>query len=240
MIELKNLTVAFSDKIVLDNIDLTFRKNENTVIVGKSGCGKSVLVKTIAGLIIPVRGIVLIDGEDIFSLRRKALHRVRKKLAMLFQGAALLDSLNVYQNVALPLFEHTSLTEDQIYEIVSSKLAIVGLHGIHTIMPAELSGGMKKRVALARAIIMEPEYIIYDEPTTGLDPGIAAEITELIMLLQETLNVTSLVISHDLDFIEKISNRIVMINEKKIFFDGSFQDFKKARSKEIKMFIREI
>ena len=237
MIEIKGLTISFDDETVLENIDLDIRKNEITTIVGQSGCGKSVLMKTIEGLIKPETGTVLVDGKNIFSLSRKELNSTRRKLAMLFQGAALLDSLNVYQNIALPLMEHSKLSEDKILDLVIDKLKLLGLIDVLDKMPSELSGGMKKRVALARAIIMQPEYIIYDEPTTGLDPIIANEIVELIQKLHNNFAVTSIIITHDLNCIRKIKGRIAMIHDKKIVFDGTFNDFINDNGVYIKKFI---
>ena len=237
MIEIKGLTISFDGKTVLENIDLDIRKNEITTIVGQSGCGKSVLMKIIEGLITPETGTVLVDENNIFSLSRRELNSTRRKLAMLFQGAALLDSLNVYQNVALPLIEHSKLSEDKILVLVTDKLKLLGLIDVLDKMPSELSGGMKKRVALARAIIMQPEYIIYDEPTTGLDPVIADEIVELILKLHNNFAVTSIIITHDLNCIHKIKGRIAMIHNKKIVFDGTYNDFINDTGIYIKKFI---
>ena len=237
MIEIIGLTINFDGETVLENIDLDIRKNEITTIVGQSGCGKSVLMKTIEGLIIPETGTVLVDESNIFSLSRKELNSTRRKLAMLFQGAALLDSLNVYQNVALPLMEHSKLAEDKILALVTDKLKLLGLIDVLDKMPSELSGGMKKRVALARAIIMQPEYIIYDEPTTGLDPIIAAEIIELILKLHNNFSITSIIITHDLNCIRKIKGRIAMIHDKKIVFDGTYSDFINDNGVYIKKFL---
>lgn len=237
MIKIKGLTISFDGETILENIDLDIRKNEITTIVGQSGCGKSVLMKTIEGLIKPETGTVFVDGNNIFSLSRKELNSTRRKLAMLFQGAALLDSLNVYQNVALPLMEHSKLAEDKILALVTDKLKLLGLIDVLDKMPSELSGGMKKRVALARAIIMQPEYIIYDEPTTGLDPIIAAEIIELILKLHNNFSITSIIITHDLNCIRKIKGRIAMIYDKKIVFDGTYSDFINDNGVYIKKFI---
>ncbi len=237
MIEVKNLIVSFNGKTVLENINLTIPKNEITIIVGQSGCGKSVLMKSIEGLITPDSGKIQIDGVNVFSLNRKELNKTRRKLAMLFQGSALLDSLNVYQNVALPLMEHSKLPEDEISKIVFEKLELVGLADTFYKMPAELSGGMKKRVALARAIILQPEYIIYDEPTTGLDPIIADEIINLILKLYRKYNVTSIIVTHDLHCIQRIEGNIAMIHDKKIVFDGTYNDFKNDNIEYVKKFV---
>ena len=239
MIEIKNLTVAFGDKIILEKINMRISEGQTTIIVGESGSGKSVLAKTIFGLIQPLNGKIFIDNIDLFSLKNKELYEIRKKMAMLFQGSALLDSLNVFQNVALPLVEHTSLTKKEIIEKVKDTLAIVGLPNVLEKMPAELSGGMKKRVALARAVILEPKYIIYDEPTTGLDPNIAGEIINLMVNLQKKIKLTSIVITHDLNCIEKMAEKIVMIDRKNIIFDGNYSDFKDSEKDEIKRFLKE-
>ena len=237
MIEIKNLTIAFGEQIVLENISLDIPKGQITTIVGQSGSGKSVLMKAIEALIIPQNGEIRIDGLKLFSLSRKELNAARRKVAMLFQGAALLDSLNVYENVALPLEENTSLGKQEIFRQVEEKLEMLGLSGLNEMLPAALSGGMKKRVALARAIIRQPDYIIYDEPTTGLDPIIAEEIMRLILKLQNSYNITSIVITHDRDCIKRLQGNIVMLHDKKIIFDGKYADFINSNLEIIKKFI---
>lgn len=238
MIEIKDLTISFGEQKILQNVDLTIHENKITIIVGQSGTGKSVLMKSIEGLIVPDEGSIIIDGNDLFRLNKQELNDTRKSMAMLFQGSALLDSLNVYQNVALPLIEHTDFSEDDIVHEVKEKLKLVGLSGILSKMPSELSGGMKKRVALARAIILKPKYIIYDEPTTGLDPIIAEEISNLILKLHDQYDITSIIITHDLDCIKKIKGHIAMIHDKEIIFDGSYAEFIKDERKIIKGFAR--
>ncbi len=237
MIEIKNLSISFSDQEILKNINFTISENKITIIVGQSGTGKSVLMKCIEGLIEPDEGSIIIDEKNIYTLNKPELNETRKMMAMLFQGSALLDSLNVYQNVALPLIEHTELSEAEILEEVTDKLELVGLKDVLTKMPSELSGGMKKRVALARAIILKPKYIIYDEPTTGLDPIIANEISNLILKLQDQYNIASVIITHDMDCIRKIKGHIMMIHEKKIVFDGTYSDFITDERKIIKGFV---
>ncbi len=233
MIRIRNLKVGFGDQVVLDGIDLDIRENETTVVVGSSGSGKTVLMKTIEGLFHPWEGEILIDGENLFTLDRRGKKRVRQKLSMLFQGAALLDSMNVFQNVALPMVEHSKLSSEEIEALVQEKLTLVGLPDVNDKMPSELSGGMKKRVGLARAIIREPKYIIYDEPTTGLDPIIATDIVGLIHKLNKTLEITSIVITHDLYCIEQVAERVVMLHAGKIVFDGSHEEFKSSGIPEV-------
>ncbi len=238
MIEIKDLTIKFGDQVILEKINLNILENQITIIVGQSGTGKSVLMKCIEGLIQPAEGSITIDDKNLSTLNKQQLNAVRKNMAMLFQGSALLDSLNVYQNVALPLIEHTDLSEDTILNEVTEKLELVGLKDILTKMPSELSGGMKKRVALARAIILQPKYIIYDEPTTGLDPIIADDISTLILKLHSQYDIASIIITHDLDCIRKIKGNIAMIHDKKIVFDGTFADFINDERKIIRDFVR--
>lgn len=237
MIELKCISKGFGDQDVLREINLKIMEEETLLIVGKSGCGKSVLVKTVDGLLQPDSGEVLIDGDDIHKAKGKKELEIRQRLAMLFQGSALLDSLNVYQNIALPLMEHTDLDEAVILNQVKEKLNLVGLENVLEKMPSELSGGMQKRVALARAIITNPKYIIYDEPTTGLDPVIASEIIELIRSLQKTQRLASIIVTHDLYCIERIGGRIVMLSDHDIIFDGNLEKFKNAEDERIKEFL---
>lgn len=236
MIELQDLCVGFGEHLVLNHLSLSIAEGRTTVIVGPSGGGKSVLVKTIEGLVVPRSGQVLVDDEDVFALNRKELSRVRQKLSMLFQGAALFDSLSVFQNVALPLTEHTKMTFPEIEKVVAEKLELVGLAGTGDQMPGELSGGMRKRVGLARAIALEPKYIIYDEPTTGLDPAIAREINALIVHLKQTLKLTSIVITHDLECMEQVGEHIVMLLDGRISFEGSFIEFMDCTRPEIKVY----
>jgi len=238
MIEIKNLSISFGEQKILQNLDLTIKENQITIVVGQSGTGKSVLMKCIEGLIEPVKGSIIIDEIDLFTLNKQELNETRKKMAMLFQGSALLDSLNVYQNIALPLIEHTDLSEDAILKEVKEKLELVGLEDVLTKMPSELSGGMKKRVALARAIILKPKYIIYDEPTTGLDPIIAEEISTLILKLQKQYDIASIIITHDMNCIRKIKGNVAMIHDKKIVFDGTFNDFINDERKIIREFVK--
>jgi len=230
MIEIRGVKKRFEDKPVLEGVDLSIPKGEALVIVGKSGCGKTVLLKSLIGLIRPDQGQILIDGQDITRMRRKELFRTRKKFGMLFQGAALFDSMTVEENVGLPLREHTLLTQRDIRKKVSEKLGLVGLPGIEDKKPAELSGGMRKRVGLARALMMEPEIVLYDEPTTGLDPVTAALINEMIAEMNERLKITSIAVTHDMHSAFKIGRRVAMLHSGKVIFDGSVKEFQTSKN----------
>ena len=221
MIKIVNLHKDFSGKVVLRGVDLEVHDGERLVIIGRSGCGKSVLLKHIINLLQPDQGYILVDDIAIRKVGQKDLFFLRKQFGFLFQGAALFDSMSVAENIALPLHEHTILTDSEIHNKVADKLELVGLPGIEKLKPSELSGGMKKRVGLARALILDPKYILYDEPTTGLDPIMAANIDKLIVELSEKLKVTSIVVTHDMQSVEKVADRVVMLHNGKIIFSGS-------------------
>ncbi|MBI3039736.1 ABC transporter ATP-binding protein, partial [bacterium] len=210
MIIVSHLTKSFGPKQVLTGINLKIYDGETLVVLGPSGCGKSVLLKHIIGLLKPDDGQVLVDGDDITKFDEKRIDSLRMRMGMLFQSAALFDSLTVEENIGFGLRKHTNLSTLAIHHIVSEKLEMVGLPGINTMMPSELSGGMRKRVGLARAIAMEPEIILYDEPTTGLDPIMTSAIDELHLSLKKRLGVTSIVVTHDLDSAYRISDRIAL------------------------------
>lgn len=237
MIKIHQLQKWFGANHVLQSLDLEIRDGETLVIIGRSGCGKSVLLKHIMGILEPDTGHVLIDGVDICSMSRQELDEFRLKLGMLFQGAALFDSLTVMENVGFSLYEHTRLSHDTIAEKVREKLGMVGLEEIENLMPAALSGGMKKRVGLARAICNEPKVILYDEPTTGLDPINADVINELILRMQERLKVTSIVVTHDMTSAYKVANRIAMMYHGKIIGIGTPEEIKNTTNPVIKQFI---
>lgn len=237
MINLVDIYKSFRNNVVLNGLDLLIEVGKVTVIIGQSGGGKSVLLKHMIGLIRPDKGKVEIDGQDITAFNERQLNEIRKRFGMLFQEAALFDSMTVGQNVAFPLIEHTKLPKSTIREIVSEKLAHVGLRGVEDKMPSELSGGMKKRVGLARAIALEPEIILFDEPTTGLDPIMADAIDQLIVDIQSRLNVTCVVISHDITGTFKIAHKIAMLYQGKIIEYGTPEEIKNGRNPILKQFL---
>lgn len=236
MTEIRGLQKSFGDKPVLRGLDLTIQTGESVVIIGRSGCGKSVLLKLIIGLLTPDAGSILIDGEDITTMAPADLYRTRRKFGVLFQGAALFDSMTVYENVSLGLRENTDLSEEEMGRIVAERLAMVDMPGVEELKPAELSGGMKKRVGLARALAMNPQYVLYDEPTTGLDPINADVINELIKNLNSRLSVTTIVVTHDMVSAYKVADRIVMLHRGVIIFDGTPDQIKNTRDEVVRQF----
>ncbi|UCB56825.1 MAG: ABC transporter ATP-binding protein [Candidatus Omnitrophota bacterium] len=237
MIEIINLCKSFEEHQVLKNLNLTINKGETSVIIGCSGCGKSVLLKSIIGLLKPDSGQVIIDEEDVTRLNEEGLNRLRLKFGMLFQGAALFDSLSVGENVGFILREHTDTDEATIAKRVRESLDLVGLEGIEDLMPSELSGGMKKRAALARAICARPKIILYDEPTTGVDPIRADAINTLIRRLHDKLEVTSVAVTHDMVSAYKIADRICMLYDGKIIESGSVEEIKNSKHPVVQQFI---
>ena len=237
MIEIKNLSKSFHNHEVLNQLNLTIQTGETMVVIGRSGVGKTVLLKNIIGLLKPDSGEVLIDGQDITKLEGKELDKIRLKFGMLFQGSALFDSLTVRENVGFSLKEHTRQTDEQIDQQVKEALDLVGLTGIESLMPAELSGGMKKRVGFARAICMRPDIILYDEPTTGVDPIMADATNELIMKLHDRLKITAIAVTHDMTSAYKIADRIAMLYNGKIIAIGTPQQIKKTTDPVVHQFI---
>jgi phospholipid/cholesterol/gamma-HCH transport system ATP-binding protein len=227
----------FGKLIVLDGIDLTLRTGETTVIIGESGAGKSVILKHIVCLLRPDRGEVYYRDQRIDTLPERKLASLRPRFGFLFQLGALFDSMNVEDNVAFPVAEHTRQNRLEIKDTVRQKLAMVGLDGIQSQWPAELSGGQKKRVALARAIALDPELILYDEPTTGLDPPRADEINELIIKLQRGLKVTSVVVTHDMASARKVADRIIMLHQGKFIFDGTPESIMHTDDQRVRCFV---
>lgn len=224
IIDVIDLHKSFGEKVVLDGANLRVRRGESMVILGGSGTGKSVLIKHMIGLLRPDKGKVLVDGAEVGALGENELNELRKKFGMLFQGAALFDSLTVGENVGFALKEHTNLSKTEIEKIVTEKLHLVGLYGVENLKPAELSGGMKKRAGLARAIAMDPEIILYDEPTTGLDPVMCDQINDLIVSLQERVGATAVTITHDLVSANAIADRIAMLHEGRFIAVGTPDD----------------
>jgi phospholipid/cholesterol/gamma-HCH transport system ATP-binding protein len=238
MIRIHNLYKAFGDLKVLNGINLDISDGETIAIIGRSGCGKSVLIKHIVGLLEPDSGYVEVDNQIVSNLKEKGLYQLRQKFGFLFQGSALFDSLNVEENVGLALIENTTLEKSNIRRVVEEKLELVNLRGILDQKPAELSGGMKKRVGLARALVTNPQYILYDEPTTGLDPITADSIDEMIYDLSKRIKVTSIVVTHDMVSVKKVADRIAMIHNGKIHFIGTYDDFMKSNDQVIVNFIK--
>jgi phospholipid/cholesterol/gamma-HCH transport system ATP-binding protein len=237
IIELKNIEKSFNSHKVLNNLNLNVEKGSTLVVIGRSGCGKSVMLKHIIGVLKPDSGQVLIDGQDIWGLNPKDLGILRKRINMVFQGGALFDSLTVGENVGFQLIEHESIEEGYLFEKVEEALSLVGLAGISNLMPSELSGGMRKRVALARAICTKPEIILYDEPTTGVDPITADSINELIRSLHDKLKVTSIVVTHDMKSAYKIADRIAMLYNGQIIAEGTPAEIQNADHPIVHQFI---
>ena len=238
MIRLVNLNKSFKTQQVLKDLNLTIPSGKTTVIVGRSGGGKSVLLKHIIGLMRPDSGEIWIDEEEINRLKERDLYRIRRRFGMLFQEGALFDSMTVGENVAFPLREHQKLTHAQITQTVAEKLALVGLSGIEEKMPSELSGGMRKRVALARAIALEPDILLFDEPTTGLDPIMTASIDQLIIETQKRFQMTCVVISHDIQSVFRIAHNVAMLYEGRIIEEGAAEVFRESPNPLVQDFLQ--
>lgn len=237
IIGIRGLKKSFGRHRVLDSLDLDIERGETLVVIGRSGCGKSVLLKHITGLVKPDAGAILFEGEDMTRFDRKKLFQMRMHFGMLFQSSALFDSMTVGENVALPLRKHSSMGEDEIVRIVGAKLELVGLTGVQNQYPAEMSGGMKKRIGLARAVAMNPQVVLYDEPTTGLDPIMADVINELIRTLQRELRVTSVVVTHDIKSAYRVGDRIAMLHEGRIVYSGTPDDVRRSDDPVIRQFV---
>lgn len=237
MIKLENLYKSFNNHAVLQGLSLSIPTGKITVILGPSGIGKSVTLKLIIGLLKPDRGRVLVDGTDINKLNDQELNRFRRHFGMLFQSAALFDSLTVADNVAFPIREHTHKSDSEIRQIVTEKLRLVGLPSAHDKYPSELSGGMRKRVGLARAIALEPDIILYDEPTTGLDPLTCKAINELIVTMQKELHTTAVIISHDIESTFQVADKIAMIDHGRIVAEGSPAEFRRSSHEAVQKFL---
>ena len=238
MIKIRNIYRTFGQKQVLKGVTLTIKKGENYLLIGRSGAGKTVLLKNILGLLRPDSGTITIDGVDITQLTRKKLEKVRLQFGLVFQGSALFDFLTVDGNVGFFLYQHTKLKKSEIRKKVSETLALVGLEGIENMYPYELSGGMRKRVAIARAIIYNPKIIIYDEPTTGIDPIAVDKIVNLIEDLHQRLAVTSVVVTHDLEVGLKLADRLAFLLGGGIIFEGDKNDLEKSKDKRLIQFLK--
>lgn len=238
MIKLVDINKSFKERQVLRHINLSVADGETLVIIGGSGSGKSTLLRLMVGLIAPTSGEIWIDAQEISRMREEALDQVRLKMGMVFQYSALFDSMTVGDNVAFGLREHTNYSEEKIRRIVAEKLALVGLSGVENMMPSELSGGMKKRVGLARAIAFEPSIIFYDEPDSGLDPVMTGKIDELIRTMQRQLGVTSVVVTHDMESAFLVGDRIAMVYEGEIIADETAEEFRRLSDPRVRAFLR--
>lgn len=237
MIEIRNLKKAFGSNVVLGGVNLTIESGKITVILGRSGEGKSVLLKHLIGLLRPDSGQVLMDGVDVFALSDREYDKLRQKFGMLFQSGAIFDSMTVAENVAFPLVEHTKLSKKEIRSIVAEKLRRVGLRGVEDMMPSELSGGMRKRVALARAIVMDPEIVLFDEPTTGLDPIMSDSVGQLMLDTQKAQKTTYFAITHDIHLAFKIADKLALLHEGVIVEEGTVAQFKESKDPKIIQFL---
>ncbi|MBI4598398.1 MAG: ABC transporter ATP-binding protein [Candidatus Omnitrophica bacterium] len=237
MIVVKDLSKSFDSHLVLDHVTLSIQTGETMVIIGRSGCGKSVLLKHIIGLMQPDEGQVVVNGADLNALGDEELSRLRLKFGMLFQGAALFDSMTTFENVAFSLQEHTTMDREAIAQRVHECLQLVGLEGIDDRYPSELSGGMRKRAGLARALALNPEIMLYDEPTTGVDPIMADIINELIVTLHDKLRVTSIVVTHDMNSAYKVADRIAMLYNGNIVQVGAPEEIRASEQAVVRQFI---
>ena len=237
MIEIHNLYKAFGSQMVLNNLSLRVRRGETKVIIGRSGVGKSVLLKNIVGLIRPDSGSININGVEVTNLDEKGYDRLRMEIGMVFQGGALFDSMSVGDNVAFVLNEFLNLNQKTVRDRVANALALVGLKDVESMMPSQLSGGMKKRVSLARILCMEPQIILYDEPTSEVDPITAAAINHLIIELHNKLKVTSIVVTHDMNSAYQVADTIAMFYRGQVIADGKPEEIKNATHPVVQQFI---
>lgn len=237
MIKIRDLKIKLGKKQVLNGVDLDIPTGKTVVVMGRSGTGKSVLFKNIIGLMHPDSGSIEVDGQEVVGLPEKQLNEVRKRFGVLFQSGALFDSMTVGENVGLPLREHTKLSNAEIAKRVTERLEWVGLQGVEAMKPASLSGGMRKRVGLARAIAMDPAYILYDEPTTGLDPIMSDVINRLIRSLQQRIGVTSIVVTHDMNSAYHVGDELAMLHEGRVVFTGTPDEARSTSDPMVHQFI---
>ncbi len=238
MIEIKNLTKSFGDLLVWEDVSMTIEDGETVAIIGRSGCGKSVLLKHINALLYPDEGTVLIDGANIFDQDYVTQRKLRQKFGILFQGSALFDSINTFENIAFPLRYFTTMSEEEIRDKVMDALEKVNLENVHDKETAELSGGMRKRVGLARAIILEPEYIMYDEPTSGLDPQTSDEINKLIIDMAESLGITSIVVTHDMHSVLDVADKVAFLDDQKLSWHGTVEELRTSDHESLNRFVK--
>jgi len=238
MIEIKNLTKSFGDLLIWEDVTFNIEEGDTMAIIGRSGCGKSVLLKHINALLYPDSGTVSIDGQNIHKMDYVSQRKLRQKFGILFQGSALFDSINTFENIAFPLRYFTDKKEDEIRDIVMNALQQVNLENVHDKETSELSGGMRKRVGLARAIILEPEYIMYDEPTSGLDPQTSEEINELIIRMSQTLDVTSIVVTHDMHSVLEVANKVAFLDKQKLSWFGTVDELRISDHRDLELFVR--
>ncbi|MCK4330195.1 ATP-binding cassette domain-containing protein [candidate division WOR-3 bacterium] len=238
MIKIENLYKSFNDLEVLKGLTLNVEVGETVTVIGRSGCGKSVLLKHIIGLLTPDMGDIWVDGKNVKMLSKSELYKLRLNIGVVFQGSALLDFLSVWENVALGLTENQKITVDKAKEVARQKLSLVELEGVENKRISELSGGMKKRVAIARALAVDPLYILYDEPTTALDPITARTINELILSLKRKLKITGIVVTHDMESAFYVADRIAMLHDGKIVFDGTPTEVQTTDNKIVQNFVK--
>ena len=237
MIELKNVCMSFKDRRILDDVSFQVKTGETLVVIGPSGAGKSTLLRLMIGLLKPTSGQILVDGRDITPLKETELNLIRRNMGMVFQYSALFDSMTVGDNVAFGIRQHTDMAEEKILSVIRRTLRMVGMMGRENVMPRELSGGMKKRVSLARAIALNPKIVLYDEPTSGLDPVMSTTINRLIMSTRRILGVTAVVVTHDMDSAFTIADRIAMMYDEKIIEIATPDEFRESKNPIVRQFI---
>lgn len=237
IVQVIDLVTYYGDRRVLDGVSFQIPRGQITVIAGSSGCGKTTLLRHMIGLLKPRSGRILLRGEDMVAMSQKELDRIRTRQGVLFQSGGLLNSMTLADNVALPLREHTALEESTIQIMTRMKLELVGLLGFDSFLPSQISGGMKKRAGLARAISMDPEILYFDEPTAGLDPGTSAEMDELILKLKKTFKMTIVAVTHELPSIKSIADRVVMLDEGKVIFSGTLEEILICENPAVRRFL---
>ncbi|MDP2264473.1 MAG: ABC transporter ATP-binding protein [Hydrogenophaga sp.] len=240
LVELRNLTFGYGERIIVDDISLSVPRGKVTALMGASGGGKTTLLRLIGGQVRAQRGELLFDGHDVTTMRQEAMYAARRRMGMLFQFGALFTDMNVFDNVAFPLREHTRLPEALVRDIVLMKLHAVGLRGARDLMPAELSGGMARRVALARAIALDPELVMYDEPFSGLDPISLGTAARLIRQLNDTLGLTSIIVSHELEQTFAIADHVVVLANGKVAIEGTPQDVRDSQDPLIQQYVQAL